>query len=121
MNKNEVTDQECLQMGRSILLLGLKRAMSMLQTQADTLEIQLKDAPAVAQNGHSSLRPAMQRTMALIEEAVAPTPTVRESLKKSSQKEYWDQFTPAQRSKEMQRRQRVAAARKKRREAGTGL
>ena len=51
MNKNEVTDQECLQMGRSILLLGLKRAMSMLQTQADTLEIQLKDAPAVAQNG----------------------------------------------------------------------
>ena len=116
-NLNEVTDQECLQMGRSILLLGLKRAMLMLQAQADTLDAQLKD-PAITQNGHSELRPAMQRTMALLGEAENPTSTKM----RNGQANYWASFTPEERRKEMQRRQRVGLARKKRAAAeGRGL
>ena len=116
MTTNDITDQECLQMGRSILLLGMKRVISLLQSQADTLELQLTAPPAAPQNGDVPIRPAMQRTMALIEEAEKPT--VREMRKKrrtntTGMKAYWAQFTPEERSREMERRGRIAKRRRK--------
>jgi len=103
-------------MGRSILLLGIKRAMAMLQAQADTLENQLAvPAPAVPQNGDGAIRPAMQRTMALIEEAEVPTVSqVRKNKRKSSGiKRYWAQFTSEERTEEMKRRARLTKRRRK--------
>jgi hypothetical protein len=89
--------------------------MAMLQAQADTLENQLAvPAPAVPQNGDGAIRPAMQRTMALIEEAEVPT--VRETRKKrkgSGIKRYWAQFTSEERSEMMKRRARVTRRRRK--------
>ena len=115
MTTNDITDQECLQMGRSILLLGMKRVISLLQSQADTLELQLTAPPAAPQNGDVPIRPAMQRTMALIEEAEKPT--VRETRKNKRKgtgvQAYWAQFTPEERSREMERRARIAKRRKK--------
>lgn len=111
MTTNEINDQEALQVGRSILLLGLKRAMAVLQAQADTLETQLA-VPAPTANGHAEIRPAMQRTMALIEEA--PVNEKRKYKKRGSGiQRYWAQFTPEERTREMQRRGRITKRRRK--------
>ena len=116
MTKNEVSDQECLQMGRSILLLGLKRAMAILQAQTDTLQTQLS-VPAPGQNGNGdvAIRPAMQRTMAMIEEAEIVHPNTRKSKKSNAPgiKAYWAQFSPEERQREMARRARVGRRRRK--------
>ncbi len=110
MNKqDEITDEACLQLGRSMLTFGLKYAINLLQTQTEILDRQLAAlAPAPVK---VAIRPAMKRTMALVEEA----PTVREAKEKeqlSGQKLYWAQFTPEERKKEQRRRQKVAAKRR---------
>ena len=103
---NEVTDDECMQMGRSMLLIGVRRAIALLDAQARSLEAQLQVVPAaVPGNGHAEIRPAMKRTMALIE---AGEPDVVRKKKGSGSRDYWARLTPAQRSKEMRRRMRVA-------------
>ena len=102
---HEVSDEECLQMGRSVLLIGMKRAIALLQAQSETLEAQLS-MPAV--NGNIPIRPAMRRTMALIEKAEI-VPDTRRSV---GSKSYWAKLTPEERSKEMKRRRRVGQRRK---------
>ncbi len=115
MNKpDDITDQACLQMGRSMLAFGLKYAMNLLQAQTEILERELVALTATPANGNGKVRPAMERTMALIEEAKEETLTVRELKgKPSGQRNYWAQFTPEERSKEMRRRQRVAERRRR--------
>jgi hypothetical protein len=123
---DDITDQACLQMGRSMLAFGLKYSMNLLSEQVAVLERQLAALEPVPTptNGNGAIRPAMQRTMALIEEAASEAPpTVRDmrsdkNVKKvhgSRMKEYWAQFTPEGRKKEMKRRARLA---RRRREAG---
>lgn len=125
MTTLNATDEECLHMGRSILLHGLKRAMAVLQAQATQLESQL--AVPVNGNGHSQIRPAMQRTMALIDGAEAEVPTVRRlsaAVKKehgTRMRGWWAQFTPEERQLEMQRRANITKRRRKAAAKAAGL
>jgi hypothetical protein len=114
------SDYQCLQMGRSIMLVGMKRAQAILaeqinltQQQLHSTEVELKTAV----NGISELKPSMKRTMELVrlgtaavEPAAEEAPPVRRKYTKRSNsgiKGYWASMTAEERAAEMARRKAV--------------
>ena len=96
-------DLKCLQMGRAMMLAGMRLAVDVLREQIDDL---LLTVPP--ENGNVIIKPSMQRTLAKI--GAAP-PEVKRN-RGSGVKGYWARMTTEERSAEMARRYQVAHGKK---------
>jgi hypothetical protein len=125
------SDLECLQMGRSIKVAGMKLVVNMLQAQIELTEKQLHatgaEPPVISEgmhvaNGLSAIKPSMLRTLAEagITPLGLPAPEIKVRKKRGLKprqaakimKGYWAGMTPEQRSIEMQRRKDVTLAKR---------
>jgi hypothetical protein len=109
-------DVQCLQMGRSIMLVGLKRAAQILSEQIHLRESELRSTEfdlKQALNGAGEIKPSMQRTLELAKANLATgqelllegMPKKRGRPKGSvGVKAYWASMTQEERNAEMRRR-----------------